>query len=470
MKDYLHLAGLGCKKLSFARGELGSASSRPFLWHEIDQRQPAFALTPPPSGMGCNSSKASAQDPPTAYHASGGANSTTIGNASVAPSLRSQELVVTGGGSFILSRGDAEAPIGSSNSSSSSNASAGGGSGGATGAAAHPSAVSSASASDNSSSSSDGPLSADPGGGTMVVSKGGSYVIGRKYAGAWEPGTPIERPDNFLSARSAYIPLDEQKTRFLKLSYSAYSEQGKSPKPPIKPNQDSFVAIEKLGNDEHLALFGVFDGHGPKGEDASNFCRINLPDITVRAPGFQQQPFEALRRSFEATHKRFISPEVSRLPGVDVAVSGSTAIAVMFNRDLLTCANVGDSRAMIGTLGPRGNMIARPLSIDHKPNRPEERARLMQASGRILSERQLGIEGGDPDKFYVCRLHGGTIRYGVLFTRSIGDADGHANLGLSSAPEVKAGRLDSRDKFVVLATDGVWDYRESLSDVNAERP
>ena len=29
-------------------------------------------------------------------------------------------------------------------------------------------------------------------------------------------------------------------------------------------------------------LFGVFDGHGPKGEDASNFCRLNLPDIAGR--------------------------------------------------------------------------------------------------------------------------------------------------------------------------------------------
>lgn len=126
------------------------------------------------------------------------------------------------------------------------------------------------------------------------------------------------------------------------------------------------------------------------------------------------------------------------------------------------CANVGDSRAMIASEvpGSGGAIVARPLSIDHKPNRPDELARLQQASGRILSERQLGIEGGDPDKYYVCRVHNGTIRYGVLFTRSIGDADGHAHLGLIAAPEVKTGRLSPLDRFVVLATDGVWDYRE----------
>lgn len=67
--------------------------------------------------------------------------------------------------------------------------------------------------------------------------------------------------------------------------------------------------------------------------------------------------------------------------------------------------------------------------------------------------------GGDPDKLYVCRVHNGAIRYGVLFTRSIGDADAHANLGLVATPEVKKGVINGdRDRFMVLASDGVWDF------------
>lgn len=54
---------------------------------------------------------------------------------------------------------------------------------------------------------------------------------------------------------------------------SCVSEQGRSPRPPVKPNQDSFVALAGLGNNPALAVFGVFDGHGPRGEDASNYCR-----------------------------------------------------------------------------------------------------------------------------------------------------------------------------------------------------
>jgi hypothetical protein len=62
------------------------------------------------------------------------------------------------------------------------------------------------------------------------------------------------------------------------LACRCFSEQGRSPKPPVKPNQDSFVALEALGNNPQMALFGVFDGHGPKGEDASNYCRCGCSE------------------------------------------------------------------------------------------------------------------------------------------------------------------------------------------------
>ena len=98
--------------------------------------------------------------------------------------------------------------------------------------------------------------------------------------------------------------------------------------------------------------------------------------------------------------------------------------------------------------------------MDHKPQRPDENARISRTEARILSETALGIEGGSEDKLYVCRIHNGTIRYGVLFTRSIGDADAHANLGLSCKPEIKRGMLGESDRFLVIATDGVWDYMD----------
>lgn len=44
---------------------------------------------------------------------------------------------------------------------------------------------------------------------------------------------------------------------------------GKSSHQERKTNQDNLVVIPQLGGKDHLAVFGVFDGHGEHGEHAS---------------------------------------------------------------------------------------------------------------------------------------------------------------------------------------------------------
>jgi serine/threonine protein phosphatase PrpC len=354
-------------------------------------------------------------------------------------------------------------------------------------------------------------LEAATNGGSMVIpvgslsggggaAGGGGVGGGFGGAGGWEPGAPILRPENTSRTEVLFVPLpppsaspaeggggggggssgssssgsgegpattgaaatataSSSATHYLRLSYAANSKQGRSPRPPAKPNQDSFLVAPSLGGDPSLALFAVFDGHGPRGEDASHFARTHLPDACARQPSFPRAPFEAFASSFEALHRRFVGAASAQRTGVDTSVSGTTAVAVLFRGGQWVCGNVGDSRAMLAARSPTGGLVAKALSSDHKPQRPDERARIGRTAAKILSERQLGIEGGDPDKWYVCRVQNGAIRYGVLFTRSIGDADAHANLGLVATPELRKGAVEgSRDRFIVLASDGVWDY------------
>lgn len=236
-------------------------------------------------------------------------------------------------------------------------------------------------------------------------------IVGRKEAGAWEPGTEIVRPDNTATTQVAFLSLPNGNK--LQLAWAAVSLQGKSPRPPHKPNQDSYVVSIGLGSDPDqmhgsvagamtngpaggpVALFAVMDGHGPKGEDVSHYCRINIPDLTVRHPSFLTNPFDALCASFETAHRKYISSATART-GSDAQVSGSTAVAIMLQGKEWVCANVGDSRAALGTRAdsPNGAIQCVPLSSDHKPLRPDERARILKAGARILSEKQLGIEGG----------------------------------------------------------------------------
>lgn len=107
---------------------------------------------------------------------------------------------------------------------------------------------------------------------------------------------------------------------------------------------------------------------------------------------------------------------------------------------LLYVANCGDSRAVL----VRRDGSAVPMSIDHKPNRDDERARIEAAGGRVV--------------------HFGTWRVeGILaVARAIGDI--HLKKWVISQPEIKTRELTLDDTALVLATDGVWDVVEN-SDV-----
>ena len=46
---------------------------------------------------------------------------------------------------------------------------------------------------------------------------------------------------------------------------------------------------------------------------------------------------------------------------------------------------------------------------------------------------------------------------GLAMSRSLGDGLAHS-LGVSTSPEVKRFCLDSTDKYIILASDGVWEF------------
>lgn len=79
--------------------------------------------------------------------------------------------------------------------------------------------------------------------------------------------------------------------------------------------------------------------------------------------------------------------------------------------------------------------------------------RTTSLGGSALTEQHTEesmVTGGDPNKVYICRVQDGNVRYGVLFSRSIGDSDAHKHLGLISSPEIRTGKLtQGQDLFMV---------------------
>ncbi len=74
---------------------------------------------------------------------------------------------------------------------------------------------------------------------------------------------------------------------------------------------------------------------------------------------------------------------------IDTYYSGSTANVVFLLPDVVLCANVGDSRAILGSCcemqGDDAQVVwsVKELSTDHKPELKEERERITGANGRV---------------------------------------------------------------------------------------
>ena len=67
---------------------------------------------------------------------------------------------------------------------------------------------------------------------------------------------------------------------------------------------------------------------------------------------------------------------------VDCDLSGSTVTMVIFEGNKAITLNSGDSRAIKVSI--RGTQVeATALTIDHKPELPEEKKRILYAGGRI---------------------------------------------------------------------------------------
>lgn len=119
---------------------------------------------------------------------------------------------------------------------------------------------------------------------------------------------------------------------------------------------------------------------------------------------------------------------------MDADHTGSTACVAIVRREInhnvLYVANVGDTRA---TLSKNGQ--AQRLSIDHKATDPAEIARVKSEGGSIMDNRVAG---------------------GLAITRAMGDHS-YKTFGVSASPYVIRHVLRPFDKFLVIASDGVWD-------------
>lgn len=92
----------------------------------------------------------------------------------------------------------------------------------------------------------------------------------------------------------------------------------------------------------------------------------------------------------QAVHNSFLDTASElKKANVDVRESGTTAVSCARRGNKLVVANVGDSRCVLGRFDGK-NWDAVPLSRDHKPSDPLEKARIERVGGFVEPSRVRG--------------------------------------------------------------------------------
>ena len=253
-------------------------------------------------------------------------------------------------------------------------------------------------------------------------------------------------------------------------NYGGVSKPGRDSSGENKTNQDALVCITNINNIKDFNIFGVLDGHGPDGHFVSQFAADFIPSNIFNHPEIKslkepERIYQKLKENnCNIITQAFIMAD-NKLKNVDFDVfeSGSTCCLIIHIGTHIICANSGDSRALVVFDNPGNNNInnvdywnAVPLSLDYKPELPEERNRILMSGGVV--EQMKGDFGQRCGPFRVWIR--GKDYPGLAMSRSIGDLKGK-EVGVIPNPGILEYDLNKSTRFVIACSDGVFEFLEN---------
>ncbi|KAK0595813.1 hypothetical protein LWI29_010226 [Acer saccharum] len=234
------------------------------------------------------------------------------------------------------------------------------------------------------------------------------------------------------SSENGVILSGRERERVTCVSHGSVSVIGRRREMEDAVRAESGFMVDRDG--EKFDFFGVYDGHG--GSRVAQACKERLHRVLVdliaedHEKGGGGTGNIVWERVMEECFER-MDEEVNR-GTVGEEMVGSTAVVAVVGKEELVVANCGDSRAVLYRSG-----VVVPLSIDHKPDRPDELIRVEAAGGRVINwngHRILGV---------------------LASSRSIGDQ--YLKPFVIAKPEVTVSERTDNDEFLILASDGLWD-------------
>ena len=246
-----------------------------------------------------------------------------------------------------------------------------------------------------------------------------------------------------------------------------YTHVGFDGEEPKENNQDNYFIYKNFMNKKKYIYMSVCDGHGVEGHFVSDFIKEILPyDMSENLKFFniltdnekeKEKIFDVIKETFINANEKLVSNEE-----INSLFSGSTCVSVIYTPEKLIVPNIGDSRAVLGRLINKetNEYKAIELSRDHKPTEKDEEKRILENDGRI----QPFIEDGEfvgPQRVWIKEDE----VPGLAMTRSFGDRMA-ATVGVISEPEIKEYIFNPNDKFMIIASDGIWEFISSQECIN----
>merc|ERR1719261_774130 len=114
---------------------------------------------------------------------------------------------------------------------------------------------------------------------------------------------------------------------------------------PESPNQDSWSILKVDGN---FSIYSVFDGHGQKGHDVSNFVKENLPKLILKDQRFKTADMPAMLKDCFKKMQNLVAT-ADRLKKLSAQMAGTTcSIGILDHvQHKLTVAHVADSTVVL---------------------------------------------------------------------------------------------------------------------------
>lgn len=215
----------------------------------------------------------------------------------------------------------------------------------------------------------------------------------------------------------------------------------------------------------------VCDGHGYYGHHVSEYIKNVLPkdlsknlhrkEITSSNPLKQETIYTIIKNTFVNVNQKLVENG-----GINSVFSGSTCVSVIYTPSKLICANIGDSRAVLAKYKEHDNKwSALALSKDHKPSDIDEKRRILSNGGEIHPFTDDNGEFTGPPRVWIK----GQEVPGLAMSRSFGD-QAAASVGTISEPEIFSFDLNEEDKFLIIASDGIWEWMSNEEVVNEVVP